>query len=142
MNYTELTVEIKDAMLNKNNIKKNELKQVLAKAQNLAKLEKREVTEEDIVTALNQELKQLEQTRGMIPKESDLYKETEEAVNLLTAYLPAQMSDEECEEKVREFVGTLADKSQKGRVIGLVIKEFKGLVSNERLKAIVEKILA
>ena len=97
MLYETIIFNIKEAMKEKNTTLKDVLKQVQTKAQATAKENKVEITDEIVLEAINKEIKQLNQTLDSVKSkpESELFKSTMEKINILKAYLPEQLSEEE-----------------------------------------------
>jgi uncharacterized protein YqeY len=64
--------------------------------------------------------------------------------DILAKFLPAQLSMEEVETKVKEMLGKLGDAvnaSQAGKYIGMCVKELKDVADGNTVKAAVEKFL-
>jgi uncharacterized protein YqeY len=62
---------------------------------------------------------------------------------ILAKFLPAQLSMEEVEKKVKEIVGKLGelDVKQMGKYIGMCVKELKDVADGNVVKSAVEKFL-
>jgi len=69
-------------------------------------------------------------------------KETAE-LNILQAFLPAQMSDEEIEKAVREKMEEMGpiDKAKSGQFTGAVMKDLKGKADGGKVKAVIDRLL-
>ena len=74
----------------------------------------------------------------------DLAAKAKRELEILEKYLPAQMSDEELETKVRAKVQELGvtDASGTGKVMGVLSQELKGQADGSRIKAMLDKVLA
>lgn len=142
MMYETIMADIKTAMKEKDVTKKDVLKQVQTKAQADAKEHKVEISDEIVMTAINKEIKQLNQTLDAIKgkEDSELYKSTVEKLNILKAYLPAQLSEDEVNMEVQKI---LAENSSepKGKLTGIVMKTLKGKADNKIIKACIDKNL-
>ena len=70
-------------------------------------------------------------------------KETAEA-DVLTVYLPKQLSVEELEASIKEIVATTGASSMKdmGKVMGIASKKFAGVADGKTISDIVKKLLA
>ena len=138
--YAKVNAEIKAAMIAKDVDKKNVLKQVKAKADAKAKEKKSSVTDEILISAIEQELKQLNQTKDSISSrpDSDLYLSTENKIKILTAYLPPMMNKEEIAEAIKEIVEKNPN-AGKG-LIGIVMKSLKGKAQNKDIKEVYDSL--
>lgn len=103
------------------------------------------LTDEEAMTVIKKEIKKREDsikqfTDAGRPELADgEIKEKE----LLTQFLPAQMSAEEVEKKVAEILSTQAplDPKMSGKYVGMCVKELKDVASGDMIKSAVEKII-
>ena len=97
--YNRLQKDIVTAMKEKNDLKKNLLRGILAIANSIAKDAKTDVVTDDMVlTAIKKELKQQKQSLEAVEAmpDSEFYKLTELRINILeTEYMPKQLSEDE-----------------------------------------------
>ena len=146
--------DIKVAMREKNIIKKDVLKMILLKSEEIAKedaiknkkdLAKIHPTDEMVIDACNKELKQLNQTKDILvsngKEDSELYKETIEKISIVTSYLPKQLSEEELKEKIRELISGIEDKSNKGLIMKTVMSNLKGKADGKIINSCVQEVL-
>lgn len=142
MQYAQIMADIKEAMKEKNITKRDVLKQVQAKAQAEAKETKQDISDEIVISAINKELKQLNQTKDAVASkpDSDLYKTTVEKIDILNSYLPKQMSEDEITQIVKNMV--LEHPSEpKGKLTGMIMKELKGKANNSLIKSCIDNII-
>ena len=150
----EIKQEIKMAMKEKNTIKKDVLKLILGKSEELAKekiikekgdLSNIEISDEVVITALNKELKQLTQTKTILEEnnkiDSSLYKETILKLEIVKSYLPKQMTEEELTQKIEEIINSIGDKNNRGLIMKTVIQELKGKADGKLINQKVQEIL-
>lgn len=142
--YTKIKTEIKEAMKTKDTIKKDVLKMVVDKAKSIKKeYHPNDTTEvipnEMITTAINREIKQLNQTKDSLKgkEDSNLYKETEIKIAILSTYLPKMMTREEVEEAVKSILSA-GEYSNFGLKMKAVMNELKGKADNKVIKEVVE----
>ena len=142
MQYAQIMADIKEAMKEKNITKRDVLKQVQAKAQAEAKETKQDISDEIVISAINKELKQLNQTKDAVSSkpDSDLYKTTVEKIDILTNYLPKQMSEDEITKIVKYMVFKHPSES-KGKLTGMIMKELKGKANNSLIKSCIDNII-
>ena len=142
MLYESIMQSIKEAMKNKNTDKRDVLKQVQTKAQAFAKENKCEITDDIVIDSIRKELKQLNQTFEAIKSrtESELYKSTVIKIEILTEYLPKQLSKEECLEAVQKAIENAGEVANAKSLIGVVMKELKGKADNKLIKECFDEV--
>lgn len=138
--FKKIQDEIKSAMRDKDIDKKDVLKMVSSKAQMMAKETKSEVTDEIALNAIKKELKQLNQTRDSLNghENSDLFKSTMNKIQILSEYLPEEMTKEAVEDKVAEILSK-GEYPNFGAKMKAVMTELKGKADNKVIKEAVEK---
>lgn len=143
--YVKIKADIKDAMRNKDNIKRDVLKMVVDKAKTIMKernpTDSSDVIPDDVILqAINKEIKQLNQTKDALSgrEDSQYFHETTLKISILSEYLPKQMTREEVEAAVYNILtdGNYPDFGSKMRV---VMAELRGKADNKLIKEIVEK---
>lgn len=142
--------DIKQAMIDKDEVKKNTLKMVVnkanAQAKDIALKNKTEIelTDEIMITAINKEFKQIEETIAMIESngktDSELYANSVKARAILAEYLPKQLTEEELEVEIRKLLEGI-DTSNKGLVMKTVMGELKGKANGKLINTVTMKIL-
>lgn len=144
MLYETIKDEIKNAMKNKDTIKRDCLKNVLGKARGIQKdqspaMSSDEISDAIMLDAIQKEVKQLNQTITALEgrEDTDLYMVSTHEIEILKGYLPKQMSRKEIEEAVSWILG---DKEYKnfGEKIKYVMKELKGKADNKIVREVVE----
>lgn len=142
--YTKIKNEIKEAMKNKDTTKRDVLKMVIDKAKSIKK-EKypndttETISDEFIVNAVNKEIKQLNQTKDSLKgrEDTDLYKETEIKITILSDYFPKMMTREEVEIEVKRILSN-NEYNNFGVMMKAVMSELKGKADNKVIKEVVE----
>lgn len=143
--YATIKNHIKEAMKNKDVAKRDVLKMVVNNAKNIQKEQHpndttENVSNEMIISAINKEIKQLNQTKDALKgrEDSDLYKDTINKINILSTYLPKQMTREEVDRAVFNIL-TGGNYDNFGMKMKAVMAELKGKADNKLIKEIVEK---
>lgn len=143
--YATIKNHIKEAMKNKDVAKRDVLKMVVNNAKNIQKEQHpndttENVSNEMIISAINKEIKQLNQTKDALKgrEDSDLYKDTINKINILSTYLPKQMTREEVDRAVFNIL-TGGNYDNFGMKMKVVMAELKGKADNKLIKEIVEK---
>lgn len=144
MTLSELNETLKQAMLAKEELKVSVLRMLKAEVMKIqTDGSGTEVTEEVIQNLVQKMLKQrkdsIEQfTAGGRP---ELAVKEKEEVDLLMAYMPEQMSEDEVRAEVRatkESLG-ITDKSGLGKLMGALMGKLKGKADGGMIKQIVEE---
>lgn len=140
--HSKIKNDIKEAMKSKDSVKRDCLKNVLGKAQDTVKANNADVdmiSDDVIFSAVQKEVKQLNQTINSLKgcEDTDLYKVSEQQLNILGDYLPKQMSQKEIEEAVAWILG---DKEYKnfGEKMKFVMKELNGKADSKLIRKVVE----
>lgn len=143
--YTKIKTQIKEAMRNKDNITKDALKMVVDKAKSIKKESNPNDTtdiipDDIIVTAVNKEIKQLNQTKDALKGKENtyLYIVTDTKISILSEYLPKMMTKEEVEEAVARILSE-GDYPNFGVKMKLCMSELKGKADNKVIKEVVER---
>ena len=121
----ELMKDLKDAMKEKNTIKKDTVQMVRAAILQIEKDQNIEVSDEKILEIIAKEAKRREDALAEYKKaqREDLVKQAEEEIKVLEEYLPKKMSKEELEEKIKEIIQKLGATTMKD--MGKVMKQAK-----------------
>lgn len=112
-----------------------------------AEIEKRSpLEEEDVIAVLNQEMKKLNDSLDSFTQagRQDLVAKTEGEREILKAYLPDQMDDDELDELIRRTVEEAGEVTEKdfGRLMGMVMKQAKNRADGTKVSAMLKKMLA
>ena len=121
----KLLEDLKNAMKEKNDLRKNVVQMVRAAILQVEKDKQIQVTDELIVEIIAKETKK---RRDSIPDyeksgREDLINQIKEEIKILEEYLPEQLSKEEIEEKLKQIIQELNVSTMKE--IGLVMKTAK-----------------
>ncbi len=147
MIYAEMKLKIKEAMVNKDTDAKDVLKMVVDKARAIKK-EKNpndsslQIDDAIMFQAIQKELKQLQQTKSIldetnVPKDNKLVLSTTKKIQILSAYLPKQLTKEELNEKVFNILSSNVFNNF-GEQMKAVMKELKGRADSKLIKEVVE----
>jgi uncharacterized protein YqeY len=142
--YVKIKADIKDAMRNKDNIKRDVLKMVVDKAKTIMKernpTDSSDVIPDDVILqAINKEIKQLNQTKDALSgrENSQYFHETTLKMEILNEYLPKQMTREEVEKAVAEILSK-GGYNNFGMMMKSVMTELRGKADNKLIKEVVE----
>lgn len=147
MLHEQIKSEIKDAMKNKDAIKRDCLRMVIDKAKTIMRdvhnVKDFSIIPDDVlIDAINKEYKQQCQTKTALEGREGtvLYEETDIKMNILNAYLPKQMSVDEVSVAVNDILSN-EDCNNFGMAMKLVMSKLKGKADNKMIKEAVESYM-
>lgn len=105
------------------------------------------LTDEEVMTVIKKEIKKREDSikQFIDAKREELAESEILEKNILMKFLPAQLSMEEVEIKVKNILEKLGgglNATQMGKYIGMCVKELKDVASGDHIKQAVEKIVS
>jgi uncharacterized protein YqeY len=137
-----LDQDMKQAMKDKAALKLSVIRMVKAAIKNEEIKKGSQLSEDDALTILTRELKQRRDSLQEFEKagREDLAAKTREEIEILTSYLPAQLSEDEIRQIVREAIAATgaASKKELGKVMGAIMPKVKGKADG----ALVQKIVS
>ncbi|MEZ5037150.1 MAG: GatB/YqeY domain-containing protein [Chitinophagales bacterium] len=142
-----LNNEIKNAMLQKEEATLRTLRAIKS-AFLLAKTEKGgngQISEEQELKVLQKLFNQRKESFEIFTKENraELAAKEKEEMDIIGAYLPAQLSDEELKSTIQQIIQNLGVTSIKemGKVMGAASKQLQGKAEGGRISAVVKELL-
>lgn len=140
-----LNQDMKQAMKDKATLKLSVIRMVKAAITNEQINKGGNLSEDEELTILTRELKQRRESLHEFEKagREDLVSKTQEEIEVLTAYLPTQLSEDELRQIVREAVAASGASSKKemGKVMGLIMPKVKGKADGNLVQRIVSEEL-
>ena len=140
--------DIKRAMLAREKEKLNALRAIKS-AILLAKTSKGAadtMSEEAEIKLLKQLVKQRQDSAAIYKEQNrdDLYLEEKAQLDVIAAYLPQMMSEEEIEATLKQIIADngFAGMKDMGKVMGMATKAFAGKADNKTVSDIVKRLLA
>jgi uncharacterized protein YqeY len=117
-----ITNDIKQAMLNKNNTLRDTLRMISAEIKQLEVDKKITVSDDDVISILNKMAKQRKDSIQQFQQggREDLASIEINELEIITTYLPAQLSEEEIDVHINEAIASLGATSPQdmGKVMG------------------------
>ncbi|MGL5675723.1 MAG: GatB/YqeY domain-containing protein [Cellulosilyticaceae bacterium] len=136
----QLNDAIKDAMRNKEAVKRDALRAVVSDIKLTSKETKKDLSEDEQVTILNKHVKQVKESIDAYTSgnREDLAVAEEEKLAYLSAFLPKQMSEEEVRSLVEETIATNSlDTSNKGLLMKNLMPLFKGKADGKMVNEVI-----
>jgi uncharacterized protein YqeY len=140
-----LNQDMKQAMKDKAAGKLSVIRMVKAALKNEEINKGRTLSEDEELTILTRELKQRRDSLHEFEKagREDLAEKTREEIEVLIQYLPAQLSEDEIRQIVREAIAATgaASKKEMGKVMGAIMPKVKGKADGNLVQKIVSEEL-
>jgi uncharacterized protein len=136
----KLLADMKEALKSKDSVRLNTIRSVIAATKNQEIDLKKELKEEEILSLVTREVKKRKEAAALFEKggRTDLMNKEKQEHEILLAYLPEQVSEEELRKRVQEVIaetGALAMKDF-GKIMKILAPEFKGKADNGLIKSL------
>lgn len=142
----KLLNDMKEAMKEKDVLRKNTVQSVRGAILQQEKDTMKEIGEEQILDIIITEIKKRKDALADFEKghRPDLIDAANAEIAILQTYLPAQLSEEELMALVRETIAEVSAVSMKdmGKVMGAITPKIKGRADNSKVSSIVKQCLA
>ncbi|WP_103596682.1 GatB/YqeY domain-containing protein [Campylobacter concisus] len=138
----QILADIKEAMKAKDEFKRDTLRTLNAALKQVEVDQRIEMTDEVVLPLLQKEIKKRADSVELYLKgaREDLAKKEQSEIELIKAYLPAQLSDDELKEKIKNIVEKV------GKNLGAVMKmakdEIGASAEAKRISVIAKELLA
>ncbi|ENH97512.1 hypothetical protein J416_05858 [Gracilibacillus halophilus YIM-C55.5] len=142
----QLNQDMKQAMKDKDKPKLNVIRMVKSALQNEAiKLQKDDLNEEEELTVLARELKQRKDSLQEFQDagRDDLVENLQHEIQVIQAYMPTPLTDDELDEVVKETIKEVQAESKQdmGKVMGALMPKVKGKADGTKVNQVVQKHL-
>jgi uncharacterized protein YqeY len=141
----KLENDLKEALRSKDERRKTTLRLALAAIQNAEISKGEELDESELIGVISKEAKLHRESAEKFAEgaRDDLVAQEEEDLSILKEYLPAQLSQEETEARVREAIEEVgaSSLSQMGDVMRVLMPQLKGQADGQVVSDTVKRIL-
>lgn len=141
-----LLEDMKDAMRNKDIVRKNTVQMVRAAVLQIEKDKHITLDDEGVVEVISKELKKRKDSLPDYEKSdrADLLETLKAEIDVLLKYMPEQLSEEELYEIIKKEIEACGATSMKeiGKVMQLVLPKVKGRADGKVVNVIAKKILS
>lgn len=141
----EVEQQIKEALKSGDALRLSALRLFLAAIQNEEIAKQKELTDEEVVVVASRLLKQRRESIAAFEKggREDLAAKERAELEILSKFVPQQLSPEEIKKVVEEVRGELpeADKNNFGKVMGMVMGKVKSRADGNTVSKVVKEIL-
>lgn len=141
----EIKNAIKEAMRNKDNSRRDTLRNIDTMIKQIEVDERRELSDEDVIKLIAKYAKQREDAKVQFASggRMDLVEKEDAELAIIEPYLPKQLSDNELENKLKEIIIECGATSIKdmGKVMGLAKEKIGSSADGGRINIIVKTLL-
>ena len=142
----ELNADMKQAMRDKEKVILSVIRMLKSSLQNEQINAGRELTDEEILTVLSREMKQRKDSLQEFVKANrdDLVQNVQDEINVLSKYMPEQLSEEEIINIINEAIDQTgaSSKADMGKVMGLIMPKVKGKAEGAVVNRLVQQQLS
>ena len=142
---TTLDVDLKEAMRNKDVIKRTVLRTVLSEIRNTEIATQKKLDDDGIEVVITKQAQQRKESieAYVTADRQDLVDKENQELEILSAYLPEQMSNEEIEKIIRDVILSVGaeDISDIGKVMGSIMPQVRGRADGKVVNSMVTQIL-
>jgi uncharacterized protein len=140
-----LLSDMKEAMKAKDKIRLNTIRGLHSEIRNQEIDLKKDLDDEAIITILASQIKKRKESISLFEKgnRSDLSELEQKEIDILKKYMPEQVSNEALRNRVQEVIKELGVQNQSdlGRIMKVLVPEFKGRADNKLIKDMVGECL-
>ena len=97
------------------------------------------LTDDVVVAIITKEVKELKETQTFYKPEDQMYADINVKIEALSEYLPKQMTAEEVKEVIAGF---LTQETNKGKLIGLTVKEVGNRYDKSKIAQLVNEVVS
>ncbi len=140
-----LLSDMKGALKAKESLKLNTIRGLISEIKNREIDLRRELGDDEIISIISTQIKKRKEAAALFKKggRNDLFEQESQEMVILQEYLPEQVSEDELRRRVQEVITELgiAEMKDLGRVMKVIIPEFKGRADNGQIKNLVAECL-
>ena len=140
-----LLSDVKGALKAKESLKLNTIRGLISEIKNREIDLRRELGGDEIISIISTQIKKRKEAAALFKKggRNDLFEQESQEMVILQEYLPEQVSEDELRRRVQEVITELgiAEMKDLGRVMKVIIPEFKGRADNGQIKNLVAECL-
>jgi len=141
-----LLSDLKEAMKSKYSLKVDTLRLIVSEIKNREIDLREELGDEAITALLTTQIKKRKEAAGMFEKggRTDLKEKEEKEIAIIQVYLPEQVGEEELKQRIQAVIAETGAQGPKdmGKVMKVVVPEFKGKAEGDQIRKIVTELLA
>lgn len=141
-----LLSDLKEAMKSKDSLKVDTLRLIVSEIKNKEIDLREEMGDEAITALLTTQIKKRKEAAKMYAQgdRTDLKEKEEKEIAIIQLYLPEQASEDELKQRIQAVILETGAQGPKdmGKVMKIVVPEFKGKAEGDQIRNIVSELLA
>lgn len=141
-----LNEDMKQAMRSQDKFRLSVIRMVRSSIKNIEIDQRKTLDDQDVLDVLNREIKQRRDSLQEFEKagRQDLVDQVTKELDILTAYMPKQLSEDEVKVIVQQTIQEVgaSSKADMGKVMGALMPKVKGLADGKLVNQIVSQLLA
>ncbi|RAU99255.1 GatB/YqeY domain-containing protein [Paenibacillus sp. YN15] len=141
-----LNEDMKQAMRSQDKFRLSVIRMVRSSIKNIEIDQRKTLDDQDVLDVLNREIKQRRDSLQEFEKagRQDLVDQVTKELDILTAYMPKQLSEDEVKAIVQQTIQEVgaSSKADMGKVMGALMPKVKGLADGKLVNQIVSQLLA
>jgi uncharacterized protein YqeY len=141
-----LDSDLREALRSRDERRKTTLRLALAAIHNAEIAKGKALEEGEVLAVLSKEAKQRRESAALFAEggREDLAEQENKELEILTEYLPEQLSEAEIEARVREVIEEVGASSvaQMGEVMRVLMPQMKGKADGQLVSTVVKRILS
>ncbi|BDU50464.1 GatB/YqeY domain-containing protein [Haliovirga abyssi] len=145
MLWEQLSEDIKTAMRSKEKNRLMTLRMLKSKLKDIMINEKKEISDEVFISVVTKSVKQIKDSIESYKSggRDDLVEEEKIGLDILSDYLPEQLSEEEVEKIIKSIMvkNEISEKKDMGKAMKLIMVELKGKADGKLINKIVQSYL-
>ncbi|NPA59399.1 MAG: GatB/YqeY domain-containing protein [Epsilonproteobacteria bacterium] len=142
----KINQDVKDAMKAKDTKKRDALRLLTSAFKQIEVDERKELTDEDVIKIIKTQVKRRVDAASQYKdaNREDLMQIELDEIAIYTPYLPAQLSDKDLENAIKNIISKVGASTMKdmGKVMGLATKELGSQADGKRISDCVKKSLS
>ena len=134
----KLLAEMKEALRSKDTLRLNTIRSVVSAIKNQEIDRRKDLEEDEILTLVTREVKKRKEASALFKEggRTDLMEKENREMEILQAYLPEQVSEEDLRKRIQEVIAETGAEGMKdfGKIMKVLVPEFKGKADNAVIK--------
>ncbi len=136
---------MKGALKNKDSLRLNTIRSVISAIKNQEINLRKELQEEEILSLVTSEAKKRKEASALFKQggRTDLMVKEDQELSILQAYLPEPVPEEDLRKRIQEVIAETGAEGMKdfGKIMKILVSEFKGKADNGRIKNLADEYL-
>ncbi len=141
----KLLADMKEALKSRDSLRLNTIRSVIAAVKNQEIDLRKEIQEDEVLSLITREVKKRKEAATLFEQGGrlDLMEKEKQEFDILQAYLPEQVSEEDLRKRIQEVIAETGVEEMKdfGKIMKVLVPEFKGKADNGLIKTLASEYL-